>query len=299
MLSDTDFAELLGSFPPVSFAFAYGSGVIEQGGYNYLNDQKPSDLPMVDMIFAVDDPVAWHTNNMKCHPSHYTPLFPLAPWMVAYIQESFGAHIWFNALIPMKIKNYPDRLMKYGVISTQALIQDLTQWNHLYVAGRLHKPVRIILSNPEVTIALATNREHALRASLLLLPDLFSEIDLYYTIASLSYVGDPRMIIGENPKKVMNLVNPIVPHYRSLYLDKLIHMMGTNKYDALKVVPLANDNNKIQPSSSSSSSVFIQKNSQEYRWQLCQKLPINMRRLLMVQGKSFTSLLLICIEIID
>ena len=289
MLSDADFTDLLDSFPPVSFAFAYGSGVIEQGGYSYQNNQKPSDLPMVDMIFAVDDPVAWHTNNMKAHPTHYTPLFPLSPWMVAYIQESFGANIWFNALIPMKIKSYPDRLMKYGVISTEALIQDLTQWNHLYVAGRLHKPVRIILSNPEVTVALATNREHALRASLLLLPDLFSEIDLYYTIASLSYVGDPRMIIGENPKKVMNLVNPIVPHYRSLYFDKLMNMIRHNKYDDFKVVPLASDKTKKQQSSSS---VFIQKNSQEYRWQLCQKLPINMRRLLMVQGKkreSFSS----------
>ena len=158
------------------------------------------------------------------------------------------------------------------------------QWNHLYVAGRLHKPVRIILSNPEVTAALATNREHALRASLLLLPDLFSEIDLYYTIASLSYVGDPRMILGENPKKVVNLVNPIVPHYRSLYLDKLLNMIGPNKYDALKVVPLAIDDAKKHPSSSS---VFIQKNSQEHRWQLCQKLPLNMRRLLMVQGEQW------------
>lgn len=32
--------------------------------------------------------------------------------------------------------------MKYGVMSRDALLHDLRTWSYLYVAGRMHKPVR-------------------------------------------------------------------------------------------------------------------------------------------------------------
>ena len=45
--------------------------------------------------------------------------------------------IYFNTLV----KTSDSHLIKYGVISTEALINDLLDWRSLYVAGRLHKPV--------------------------------------------------------------------------------------------------------------------------------------------------------------
>ena len=64
---------VLADFPPVQHAFAYGSGVFEQPGlYDRPRQGAPEgaaaaaaassvDQPMLDFIFAVDDPVAWHT----------------------------------------------------------------------------------------------------------------------------------------------------------------------------------------------------------------------------------------------
>ena len=71
------------------------------------------------------------------------------------------------------------------------LITDLTEWTTLYAAGRLQKPVRIIKTetNEELKDAIEKNKRYALRVSLILMPDQFEEIQLYRTIASLSYIG--------------------------------------------------------------------------------------------------------------
>ncbi len=236
MLSETDASDLLKGFPNVEFAFAYGSGVVEQQGYDY---KKTDNFPMLDIVLVVEDSETWHHENMILNPTHYSSLVPLNAKFTAIIQDKFGANFWFNAYIPMNSNRFPGRLMKYGVINRTNVLKDLETWNHLYAAGRLHKPVHILKNNTNIEAALNRNLEHALRTSLLLLPNQFSEFDLFVSVASLSYIGDPRMFIGENPKKVcdltficcslillqvVNLVTPIVHHYRNLYqssFDKL------------------------------------------------------------------------------
>ena len=52
-----------------------------------------------------------------------------------------------------------------------------------------------------------------MRTSLLLMKPSFKELELYYTIASLSYIGDPRMLVGENPKKVISMQAVSILYY--------------------------------------------------------------------------------------
>jgi hypothetical protein len=91
---------------------------------------------MLDLVFTVDDPVAWHAMNLKKNWSHYSFLKLLGPRIISSIQNNYGAGVYFNPLIKCDGK-----LIKNGVISTGTLIEDPMNWNNLYIAGRLQKPV--------------------------------------------------------------------------------------------------------------------------------------------------------------
>ena len=75
------------------------------------------------------------------------------------------------------------------MVNLDTLCRDLLEWDTLYLAGRLHKPVKILRDEPRVRLANQVNLVSALRTALLLLPEEFTEYDLYSTIAGLSYMG--------------------------------------------------------------------------------------------------------------
>lgn len=138
-------------FPPIAYGFAYGSGVFHQPDL-YTPEHTPAAVawpaptsnsssssssgPMIDFIFVVDDPEGWHEANIERNASHYSSVRLLGPAAVARAADSVGAGVWFNTLVPLA-----GRLIKYGVISRHAFLEDMTTWHHLYVPGRLHKPV--------------------------------------------------------------------------------------------------------------------------------------------------------------
>lgn len=98
-------------------------------------------------------------------------------------------------------------MIKYGVVSMASIHQDLHTWNRLYLAGRLHKPVQTLLHHPTVQQAQQCNKEFAMRTALLLLPEQSRMVDVLRTICMLSYAGDFRMGIAEDPKKVDRIVS--------------------------------------------------------------------------------------------
>lgn len=208
------FRRILSYFPQdISLAFAYGSAVFKQIGAAQTNAKN-----MVDFVFAVDDPITWHTMNLMQNRSHYSVLKYLGPKRMSNIQEKYGAGVYYNTLVPCDGK-----VIKYGIVSTDTLIQDLLHWRTLYIAGRLHKPVKILVQkeNGQLQTALTANLKSAVLASFLMLPESFSEEDLYLQIAGLSYSGDFRMIIGEDKAKVTNIVRPNLGHFQKLYSNIL------------------------------------------------------------------------------
>jgi translocator assembly and maintenance protein 41 len=125
-------------------------------------------------------------------------------------------------------------MIKYGVIGVDSLLDDLQTWRHLYAAGRMQKPVLTLVCDPSVHAAQVSNIRCAAAAALLLLPERFSTQvgrllgsmvarnchpikvkmrnllllaalqELLSQIVSLSYRGDVRMGIAEDPHKVQS-----------------------------------------------------------------------------------------------
>lgn len=226
---------ILSMFPPVALGFTYGSGAFQQVGYEKLSSRDSRGLPMLDAIFAVDHPEDWHDKNLLKNPGHYSILArTMGAERVANIQQNYGARLYYNTMVPITAGPHAGRLMKYGVIGTSDLLDDLLGWNWLYAAGRMHKPIRILhhtgkflikeessrrILPHELGVAIASNLESAVRVSLLQLPGDFSEEELYMTIAGLSYGGDIRMGFGENPAKVRNIVHGSFHLFHNLYED--------------------------------------------------------------------------------
>ncbi|XP_065349311.1 phosphatidate cytidylyltransferase, mitochondrial [Cloeon dipterum] len=193
----------------LTLCFAYGSGVVRQAGQ--------TGPKVLDVVVAAPNALLFHLENMRLNPHHYSSVRHFGPGLAARVQESGAAGLYYNTLLPLG--NSEGRMFKYGVVSAPTLIGDLLDWNALYLAGRLHKPVSLLKEPeaPDLARALRQNLHSALHAALLLLPETFSEKELYMAITNLSYDGDFRMIVGENPNKVKNIVEGQMELFSQLY----------------------------------------------------------------------------------
>lgn len=95
---------------------------------------------------------------------------------------------------------------KYGVIEAGTACQDLAHWRHMYFSGRTQKAVLTLQHDARIHSAIQQNREIAAAAALLLAGPDATVRAFMEQLVGLSYMGDFRMIIGEHPQKISNIV---------------------------------------------------------------------------------------------
>uniref|UniRef100_A0A5F8GN26 Phosphatidate cytidylyltransferase, mitochondrial n=1 Tax=Monodelphis domestica TaxID=13616 RepID=A0A5F8GN26_MONDO len=173
----------MATFRRILANFPYGSSVYHQSGTNSSRKNI-----ILDLVFSVDDPVTWHSKNLQKNRNHYSCLRLFGPNVIAKVQNNFGAGIYYNAMIKCDGK-----LIKFVSFSKNNLLQ----------------------------AALDRNLKSAVTAAFLMLPESCSEEDLFVQIAELSYSCDFQMLMGEEKKKVVNIVKPNIPHFRELYCSIL------------------------------------------------------------------------------
>jgi len=272
LTTNEELTSIASQFPPQDYAFGYGSGVLRQ--------QSTATPSMIDIIFAVDNPHTWHTHNLHKHSYHYSYMARLGGVnFITWLQTNFGAKIYFHPFVDIQLNSTAiQRQVKYGVVSTDDLIQDLLNWEYLYLAGRMHKPIVSIdlKSNDalrqrndradEIEEAQRINLLSAVSASLLLHNNnTIPTSQLYNTIASLSYTGDFRMQTGaEDPNKVKKLVE--TPGMLDLWDDKYLDTL--DNLQKLGMISVSNGSKDIE---TNLSDVAIRK-------QLVQHLPSRLRQ---------------------
>lgn len=203
----------------IVYALGYGSGVLSQQLTDITKDDD-KEVKVIDVIVVVRNSLAFHQANLEQNPHHY-PWHMTASSATWWQRHSLETSLFRNPKVYFVVT---DRL-KYGVVQVQDLLEDLSAWKYLYLAGRMHKPTVEIVSrqqNDDDTEMLirrhqeSRNLPAALAASLLLLhasssaplPETTLPPSRVYTeIASLSYSGDFRMSAGaEDPQKINKLV---------------------------------------------------------------------------------------------
>jgi len=175
---------------------------------------------MLDIILVVDDLKQFHQQNLQRNARDYARVWRmLGVDSVTSCQRRLGNRVWFHPFVEGALPG--GQQLKYGIVELKDFEKDLTDWTDLYIAGRLHKPVKkhfpTSVHRNRVDALLSENRQNALNAALLLLSEEVSEHELYTKVAQLSYEGDIRGSTFEDPRKVLNIVDGQLNDFKMIY----------------------------------------------------------------------------------
>ena len=200
------------NLPTADMLLGYGSGVFTQCGISYGKS-------IVDVLAIVKNKELYFeslVNRGWISSSSY--------WAAHFSNPE----ITYFANIPISSSTS----IKLGVIDSEKCFSRLNDWgSSFYIPGRLQKPIKIISPFPDPVLrdrfvfAQYLNRRRALVAAVLALPPecrhSFTLPVLYASLVGLSYMGDIRVGVAENPNKVSNIVSAQLDLFHGIYDEHL------------------------------------------------------------------------------
>lgn len=209
---------LLKRFPPISHATLYGSSILKR---------NPDPKSQCDLLFAVEDTLKWHTDNLKLNPTDYSDKCrQKGPGFIVDLANQ-AAKIHFNPFVNIEGREY-----KYGVVSLNDLLIDLLEWETLYLAGRFHKPMQTLISNTSVVQAQSINLRTASSLALVTLPQITTDEDFFKRVCEISYRGDRRI---EDPNKINSIVTDNLHKFQMMYGDTLHSLQVSQENGIIEV----------------------------------------------------------------
>ena len=194
--------------PNHDFLMAYGSGVFTQANCK--------GVPMVDYVLGVPNLLAFHQENLQKNPGDYSDFSRwLGPENLSKIARE---SVFYNVV------NVWGRPIKYGVVNTSVLIEDLKDWKHHFLAGRCKNPIKRIKSNKTIDEAFQLNLEQGVDLALLASPEKINLVDFYKTISGFSYKGSLREVFRcEDKNKIDNILKENIFYFDEVYGPILKH----------------------------------------------------------------------------
>lgn len=174
--------------------YGYGSGVFKQSN-------TEGSKPLTDVIFIVPDIRKWHLKNMQMNSGDYSIIGRIHLSRKNISKLKGRNHITYFSEI-----REGEYTFKYGVIEVEDFKRGLNTWDNIFTAGRFHKPVMEITSRDDIREAIDYNKDCALMLACLFCDSDTTKEEIYRKLCGLSYMGDARMAIAENPRKVENIV---------------------------------------------------------------------------------------------
>ena len=205
--------------PEARSVYGYGSGVFKQA--------SSSGKSLTDVIFLVDDIKEWHKENMQTNPNDYS-IIGRVYLSKCSVEKVKGV----NSITYFSEISDGEYTFKYGVIEVVDFIIGLDTWNNMFMAGRFHKPVMELKSEDEVRESISYNRQCALMIACLFCDKISNAQDIYVKLCGLSYLGDARMAIAENPRKVENIVEGSFDKLQEIYPlnEPFLNKVGEDTY---------------------------------------------------------------------